>query len=523
MADDTIRNFAWSAMFVAVVTATTILSHARALEESRLDAAASCESLATLPLQNGRVTSAAVVGAGAFTPPGASAGSNAAQAYTSLPAFCRIAATLTPTTDSDIKIEVWMPASNWNQKLQSVGNGGWAGSISYGAMAAALAKGYATTSTDTGHSTPGASFAMNHPEKMVDYAHRAAHEMTVQAKAIVAAFYGGGPKLSLWNGCSTGGRQGVIEAAKYPADYDAIIAGATPVESPRLHGVRLQFNRMVHRSGDSYIPPEKYSSIHDAALKACDALDGVKDGIIDQPDRCSFDPGMLQCKGDDAASCLTPAQVETARAMYSPVKDPKTGATLSFPMLHPGSELSWATLAGPQPYAIATEAFRYVVFNDPSWDPASFDASTDIPRLERQATGFEPPSPNLKPFFSRGGKLLMYHGWADQQVAPLNSITYFDAVLKNSGPDVAGKSIALYLVPGMGHCQGGAGTDTFDKVAAIEDWIRTGNAPSPIVASHRTSGSTDRTRPLCQYPQVAKYKGSGSTDDAASFTCAAGR
>jgi len=485
-------------------------------------AAAACDSLSTFTIANGRITSAAVVAAGTFTPPGSTA-TNPAQPYASMSAFCRVAATLTPTSDSDIKVEVWMPVSDWNQKLQAVGNGGWAGSISYGAMAAALAKGYATVSTDTGHSTPGASFAMNHPEKLIDYGHRAVHEMTVEVKAIVAAFYGGGPKLSLWNGCSTGGRQGVIEASKYPADYDAIIAGATPVTSPQLHGVRLQFNRMVHRTPDSYIPPEKYPAIHEAALKACDGLDGVKDGILDQPDRCSFDPVVIQCTGDDGPACLTPAQVETARAIYGPVKNPKSGATLSFPMLHPGSELGWATLAGPQPYAIAAEAFRYVVFKDATWEPASFDPSSDIARLEREAVGMEPPSPNLKPFFSHGGKLLLYHGWADQQVAPLNSITYFDAVLNASGTDAAGKSLALYLVPGMGHCQGGAGTDTFDKVTAMEEWIRTGAAPAQILASHRTAGVTDRTRPLCQYPQVAKYKGSGSTDDASNFACAAGR
>jgi tannase/feruloyl esterase len=495
----------------------------RSNEVNSPGAAATCESLATMAVANGRITSA-VVPAGAFRPPDSGA-TGATPAYAaSLPAFCRVSATLTPTSDSDIKIEVWMPVSNWNQKLQSVGNGGWAGTISYGAMAAALSQGYATASTDTGHSTPGASFAMHHPEKLVDYAHRAVHEMTVQAKVIVAAFYGGGPKLSMWNGCSTGGRQGVVEASQYPADYDAIIAGATPVTTPTLHGVRLQFNRMVHRTAESYIPPDKYPAIHEAALQACDAVDGVKDGVIDAPDRCTFDPSVLRCSGDDGPRCLTSAQVETARAMYGPVKDPTSGATLSFPMLHPGSELGWATLAGPQPYGIAAEAFKYIVFNDPAWDPASFNPATDIARLEHQAVGLEPPSPDLKPYFSRGGKLLMYHGWADQQVAPLNSINYFNAVLDASGKNAASKSIALYLVPGMGHCQGGAGTDTFDKVGAMEEWIRAGSAPAQIVASHRTAGKADRTRPLCQYPQVAKYKGSGSTDDASNFVCeAAGR
>lgn len=485
-----------------------------------LSTGAPCESLSAVTLAGGRVTSASLVAAGAFTPPGAAGRAGTSSPYSTLPEFCRVAATLTPTSDSDIKIEVWLPRSNWNGKFQAVGNGGWAGTISYGAMASAVAGGYATASTDTGHSTPGAAFAMNHPEKLVDYGHRAVHEMTVQAKALITAFYGDAPKLAVWNGCSTGGRQGVIEASMYPADYDAVIAGATPVMTPRLHGVRLQFNRMVHRTSDSYIPPEKYPAIHEAALQACDALDGVKDGVIDSPNHCAFDPKVLACSGADSATCLTPAQVETARAMYAPVKDPKTGATLSFPMLHPGSELSWATLAGPQPYAIALEAFRYVVFNDPAWDPASLNPSTDIPKLEQQATGLKPPTADLKPFFSRGGKLLMYHGWSDQQVAPLNSINYYDDVLKASGTNAAGKSIALYLVPGMGHCQGGPGTDSFDKVAAAEEWVRTGSAPAQILASHRTSGTTDRTRPLCQYPLVAKYKGSGSTDDASSFACA---
>jgi feruloyl esterase len=177
-------------------------------------------------------------------------------------------------------------------------------------------------------------------------------------------------------------------------------------------------------------------------------------------------------------------------------------------------------LAGPEPFAIAVEAFRYIAFNDPNWSPASFNASADIDLLESKAVGFEPPGANLKPFFLRGGKLLMYHGWADQQVAPLNSVTYFDSVLSASGKSAAGKSFALYMVPGMGHCQGGAGTDTFDKVAAMEQWVATGSAPAHIDASHQTAGKVDRSRPLCPYPQVAKYKGTGSTDDAANFVCA---
>jgi feruloyl esterase len=507
------------ACFVAVVWAVPAgpASDRRVL----LAAGAPCESLSALSLTGGRITAAVLVPPGAFATPGGAAQGNAARQYAALPAFCRVSATLTPTTDSDIKVEVWLPASGWNGRFQAVGNGGWAGTISYPALAAAVSRGYASASTDTGHATPGATFALNHPEKLVDYGYRSVHEMTVQAKAVINAFYGNPPTVSLWNGCSTGGRQGVIEASRYPADYDAIVAGATPVTSPKLHGARLQFSRMVHRSAESYIPPEKYPVIHEAALRACDALDGVKDGVIDSPLRCKFDPAVLACKGADGPACLTAAQVETARAVYAPVKDPKSGATLSFPLLHPGSELIWATLGGPQPFAIAVEAFRYIAFSDPNWNPDSFAGGADIDRLESKAVGFEPPGANLTPYFARGGKLLMYHGWADQQVAPLNSVTYVDAVLRSSGQAAAGKSIALYMVPGMGHCQGGAGTDTFDKVAAMEQWIDTGRAPAQIVASHQTAGAVDRTRPLCPYPQVAKYKGAGSTDEAANFSCAA--
>jgi Tannase and feruloyl esterase len=502
-----------------VALALFVLGFSRPLAVDTMAAGGSCESLAVTALSNGTVTSATSIPAGGFVPPGGAGRGNAAQQYATLPAFCRVQATLKPSSDSDIKVEVWMPASGWNGKLQSVGNGGWAGTISYPALATAVAKGYASASTDTGHSTPGASFATDHPEKLIDYSYRAVHEMTVQAKVLLGAFYGSGPKLSMWNGCSTGGRQGVIEASRYPADYDAIIAGAIPVTSPRLHAARVHLAQVVHRSTASFIPAEKYPAIHEAALAACDLDDGVKDGVIGDPRRCKFDPKMIECKGADNASCLTPEQVETAKALYSPLKDPRTGATLSFQLYHPGSELVWATLAGPEPFQIAVEAFKDIVFKNPNWDWHAFNPSADYELVETRLSGFNPPSANLKPFFDHGGKLLMYHGWADQQVAPLNTVSYYDAVMNAVGRNAAGKSIALYMIPGMGHCQGGAGTDTFDKVAAIEQWVGSGRAPSQIVATHQTAGKADRARPLCQYPQIAKYKGTGNVDDAASFAC----
>ena len=479
----------------------------------------SCERLASAAVPGGKITLAVVVPLGGFKPQTGNVTPAALKNYAATPAFCRVAATLTPTPDSDIKVEVWLPAEGWNGKLQAVGNGGWAGTISYPALATAVRAGYAAASTDTGHATTGASFAIGHPEKLIDYAHRSLHELSVSAKSIVTAFYGGPPKLALWNGCSTGGNQGLTLASKYPADFDAIIAGAPPDPRARLMSVRLLINRLVHRRSGSYIPPEKYPLIHEAALAACDGRDGAKDGVIENPRACKFDPAVLECKGEDSSSCLTPLQVETARLLYSDVKHPATGATLYPPLLVPGSELAWGTLAGPQPFANALEAYRSLVHTNADWDPARFDASADIDRMDKAGAVLNTVSPGLRPFFARGGKLLMYHGWNDRQVPAMSSVTYFERVLSTVGRDVAGKSIQLYMVPGMDHCQGGVGADTFDKVAAIEQWVASGSAPASIVASHATDGKIDRTRPLCPYPQIARYAGKGALDDAASFTC----
>jgi len=505
-------------LFVACTVSTAAVRGERAATGAR-----SCESLASLTLPNTTITRALAVDAGSFTVlAGDTAPARAAaQAYRNLPAFCRVAATLKPSSDSDIKIEVWMPASGWNGRFQGVGNGGWAGSISYPALAAALAAGYATASTDTGHVGTTAAFALGHPEKLVDMGYRAVHEMTVQGKAIVDAYYGGRPTRSIWNGCSQGGRQAITEAERYPSDYDAILAGAPGIYNMELHVTRVALNAFVHRTADSLIPTEKYAMVHAAVLAACDARDGVEDGVVDDPTRCNFDPSALACKGADGPSCLTAAQVETMRALYAPIKNAR-GTIVSPPLLQPGTELGWATLAGPKPLGLATEAMRYVVFKDADWDWHHFNPATDFDlalKSDDRVMGLT--DPNLKPFFDRGGKLLMYHGWGDPQVPAQNTVRYFTDVVKTTGKEVVGKSIQLYMVPGMGHCAGGPGTDTFDKMGAIERWVETGRAPEQIVASHMKDGKADRTRPLCPYPQVAQYKGTGSTDDAVNFICKA--
>ena len=476
--------------------------------------AGSCETLASLSLSDTKITMAQVVPAGAFTPPtGARAG-----AFQTVPEFCRVAATLTPSRDSDIRIEVWLPTSGWNHKFQAVGNGGWAGVISYAAMAEAVKSGYASASTDTGHSTPGGSFAFGHPEKLVDFAWRSEHEMTVKAKAVVQGFYGSAARRSYWNGCSTGGRQALKAAQMFPDDFDGIIAGAPGTRT----AMALWIAHAVLKDSASYIPPAKYPLIHQAALDACDARDGLKDGLIDDPPRCRFDPAVLECKGADGPDCLTRPQVEAARKIYGPGKNPRTGQEL-FGSLAPGSELGWAVMArGPQPYAAILDQARYVVFQNPDWDWRTFDFDKDNNRFERpENLIMNGTDPNLKKFFAHNGKLLIYHGWNDQNVSPYNSIRYFKSVQDTMGGEAkTANNIRLFMMPGMAHCSGGEGPNTFDKVATLDRWVEEGQAPDRIVAAHSTSGKVDRTRPLCPYPQVARYRGSGSIDEAASFACA---
>jgi feruloyl esterase len=481
-------------------------------------AATSCEGLASTTLANATITAAARVDAGAFpAPPGR--GPNAGAVYKTLPAFCRIAATLKPSSDSEIKIEVWMPVSGWNGKLESVGNGAWAGTISYPALATALAAGYAAASTDTGHTGNNPDFIMGHPEKVIDFAWRAVHEMTVASKALVSAYYGETAKYSYWNGCSTGGRQALAEAQRFPNDYDGIVAGAPANYVTHLQGSQVWTSAMTHKDEAGYIPPEKYAAIHKAVLEQCDALDGVKDGVIEDPTRCKFDPKVIECKGTDGPGCLTSPQVEVARKIYA---GPASSAGKNlFPGLEPGSEMGWATLSGPKTMDLALDTYRYLVYRDAKWDYLTFDAEKDLAQADKTISGLmNSVDPNLQPLFAHGGKLLQYHGWADPGIAPGNSVNYYKSVLEAMGGKAkVGGSYRLFMVPGMGHCGGGDGTNTFDMVSALDQWVTAGKAPDQIVASRVVNGATVRTRPLCPYPQVATWKGSGSTDDASNFSC----
>jgi feruloyl esterase len=429
---------------------------------------------------------------------------------------------LHPTTDSDIRIEIWLPdAPEWNGKFQAVGNGGWSGAIPRAAMARALRDRYATAGTDTGHEGASAAFALGHPEKLIDFSERAVHLMTVRTKEIIKTYYGDGPRYSYWNGCSSGGRQGLREAQRFPEDYDGIIAGAPANNWTRLMTSLLWISSATLKNPESYLPEAKYGLVHQAVLSACDAADGLQDGLINDPRQCRFDPDVLRCQGDVTDSCLTATQVETVRKIYTPLLHPGSKEEL-YPPIEPGSELFWRPIAkGPQPFQIPVDHFRYVVYQNPQWDWMTVDFAKDVALADKIDDGLlNTTNPDLSRFFARGGKLLQYHGWHDSLIAPRNSINYYNSVVEKLGgvSEVHG-SYRLFMEPGVGHCSSGEGPHPVSFVPALEQWVEHGRAPDQIIATHMTDGQVDRTRPLCPYPQVARYKGEGSIDEAANFTC----
>ena len=522
-------KIAHAALFAVALAALALMP------TTPVTAQTSCETLSSLSLPNTTITLTQSVAGNWQRAAGTRVVSN-------LPAFCRVAATLKPTMDSDIRMEVWLPTSNWNGKFQAAGTSG--GSISYGGgtdavqtagriepesgMIRALRRGYATSSTDAGLGG-SSSLASGHPDKVTDVAYRAVHEMTIEAKAIIEAFYGRAPSFSYWNGCSDGGGQGVMEAHRFPNDYHGIIAGAPG--SPLSYGYaawRLGLASATFKDPSSVIPPTKYPMIHEAVLRACDASDGLKDGLIDSPRRCNFNPDVLVCKDTDTQACLTVAQVETVKRLLSPVRNPRTG-TLIYPPLEPGSELGWAGVAagGREPAAALVNPFRYVFLKDPNWDWRTLDLDRDVALADKviEAEKTNTLEPDIRPFADRGAKLLLYQGWSDVSNAPQSTINYYSNVQNILGEVATSNSVRLFMAPGMAHCGYGEGPNTFDGIGVLEEWVERAKAPDRIIASHiplssyGTDGKFDRTRPLCPYPQVARYNGTGSIDDAANFAC----
>ena len=487
--------------------------------------ASNCESLSKSKLPDTIISVAAVV-----------------PAVNDVPEYCRIAGVIRPTSDSEINFEVWLPTSGWNEKYLGVGNGGFAGAIGFDQMTGNLKRGFATAGTDTGHQAGGedATWAYKHPEKINDFGWRVLHLTTEAAKKLTELFYGTAAKHTYFDSCSDGGREALMEAQRFPGDFDGILAGAPAYNWTRLVASGAAAFQAL-RDPAAYISDMKLPAISAAVLAACDAQDGVKDGIIANPLKCHFDPSVLQCKGPDSLSCLTAPQVAYLMTLYAGAYNSR--GELIFPGHTPGSELgeggwsSWLIGSGPGAGASAgffENYFRYMVFDDPIWNPFTATVDTAVHAAdEKTARALNSTNPDLSAFEKHGGKLILYHGWNDPAIAPQSTIDYFKAVEAKTGAAEAEKFVRLYMVPGMQHCLGGPGptmlgqfgTRTKDDGAfgALERWVEQGVQPQTIVATKYKTGvpkpAIEMTRPLCPYPQEAKYKGNGDTNDYRNFTC----
>ncbi len=432
-----------------------------------------------------------------------------------LPEYCHVAAILKPSSDSVIKMELYMPAENWNGKFQMLGNGGWAGSVQgIAGMQAALREGYATSATDTGHEGGNGMFALGHPEKITDFAYRAVHETVVKSKMLIKTYYGKEPKYTYWNGCSTGGRQGLVEVTKFPDDFDGVIAGAPANPHIHLHAAGVERSIELMKN-NAPLTQAKVEALHKAILAQCDALDGVKDGLIGDPTKCKFDPASMLCKGADSDNCLTAGQVETVKIEFGDIKTKK--GEVIWTGYEPGTELQVASFRSvPTAPGGGWDSIRILGHQDANYDWHKFDLDADVALADK--AGIDALTSDLNAFKKHGGKLLLYHGWADPAIPPGHTVMFYESVLDKMGKK-QDDWMRLFMVPGMQHCSGGSGTDQFNKMAVIERWREANQAPEQIVAEHVANGQVDMSRPLCPYPQVAVYKGAGSTNDAASFSC----
>ena len=506
-----IRNVAFAVVLASVIAGTSFAI------SPKVAAGVSCESLAALRLPDTTVTAAIPVEAGPFKVPGARPDAAPLQ----VPAFCRVTATLKPSAESHIGIEVWLPpAGDWNGQFLGTGNGGAGGVIVYGALVSGIRKGFAVTNTDLGTTTTGLdlTFGVGHPELQKDWAYRATHLMTVAAKEITSRYYERKPNVSYFTGCSTGGHQGIAEAHQYPYDYDGIVAGAPAYDSVRM-GVFAAWNwQATHEDPESTIPAAMVPAIRQAVVEACDGSDGVKDGVIEDPRRCTFDPMVLVCTTGGGTNCLTKKQALALQKIYQGPANPRTGKLLSAG-LPPGSEanpMGLVMYAGPQP------PFGGLFEWAPNWKGPGFDFDRDIDAVRKDLSFTDFSDPHLDGFRKRGGKLLVYSGWADPIATPGDIVSYYEGLQKAmGGPAETAKFARLFMLPGMGHCRGGDGPNSFDALAALAPWVEKGIAPDQFTASLVAKGQPVRTRPICAYPQYAKWNGTGSTDDAANFTCVA--
>lgn len=514
-----------------------------------------CKDLIGLQLQKIAITSAALVPADSFA---SSAPTIAGATTVALAAHCVVKAVARPTSDSEIGIEIWLPAENWNGRYQQIGNGGWAGAIHRRPMAEAVHRGFATAATDDGHQggitdegtgRRTAEFAIGHPEKLIDFGYRALGETHAVAVAAIKAFYGYYAARSYFVGCSDGGREALMVAQHFPEDFDGILAG-DPGNYWTHWAAGLVWNLQAQLADTpGAIPINKRELIQNAVMVACDAIDGVRDGLISDPRFCRFDPAALTCTGKDASDCLTVAQVTTLRHIYEGPRNPLTGDQI-FPGFPPGIEnvpgTNLITPSQPGAFSFGDSYFGEALFEQPNWDFRTLNFDSDIALSDQKGSRvLDSINPDLRSFRDHGGKLIQYHGWSDPLMPPGGSIAYYENVeafmSKYSNPNSDRSPpidafYRLFMIPGMGHCYGGAGPTSivpidgaevndpkYDLMLSLEQWVEKDVAPAIIVGSGKAPKDPTKTmsRPICPYPQVTRYKGAGSANDAASFECAA--
>lgn len=509
-----------------------------------------CATLAQLTLPQTTITSATIVPAGPFSQlsigdpyaaestrsPAPTCSSNIASPQ--LPSFCRVTAAIaTPGAAEPINIEVWLPLQNWNGKFEGVGNHGFGGEFEYADMGPELLKGYAVGATDTGHAGSNATAWMQNAQQVINYGYLGIHEMTVTGKAIVTAAYGKSPRYSYFNGCSTGGKEGLMEAQRYPEDYDGInVAGSANFAQIHNREEYVWNGQVTFGNAGSPLGQLQTALVNSSAIKACDGLDGVVDGVIDNPLTCPFTPASLLCAASqDPSTCLTQAQVDAFEKVYQGPHNPVTGQEI-YPGLGIGTELGWGGATTGPGVSTADTFFKFMVFNDPNWNFETFNFNSDVATTDAKfAITLDAVNPDLRAFKNRGGKILQSHLWSSTVHPAFRSIEYYDEVVsfmnanehatqQNVGPSVLESQhfiptqqfYRLFMAPGG---SGSKGPGTFDSLPYLERWVEQGIPPTSILASHFTNGVVDRTRPLCPYPAFEIYLGSGSTDDAANFVC----
>jgi len=475
----------------------------------------SCESLASVALPNTKIESAVVDPGNATTP-----------------ASCRITAIVThPPAGDAVKIFIGLPLQNWNGRFQGVGGGGFSGGNVMG-VRQPLTSGYAAGATDTGHEGGSGSFALDAAGRLNwplirDNAYLGIHEMTVTGKALTREFYGNAPRYAYFNGCSTGGRQGLMEAQRYPADYDGILSGAPAINWTKLH-VEQMWGPLVMLEAHNFVAPCKFAAATAAAVAACDTIDGVKDGVIEDPARCTYDPKALVGVAAGDCGAVTDADAMVVRKIWEGPR--RQDGSFLWHGLTRGADFSGlsGTTGTPltaRPSTITLDWWRYFLTQNPQWDwttlsHASFEQFWDQ-SVEEFGAVIATDNPDLSAFRDRGGRIVVWHGQSDPLIYPGGTIDYITRVQQQMGGRAkAGEFIRLFMAPGVGHCGGGAGPAPAGQFDAVVKWVEQGRAPDTLTAVRRDqTGAVVRSRPLCQYPLVARYKGRGSTDDAASFEC----